>query len=381
MGPRKNLILAIMTAALGYLGIIFYGGDVSAPWPDWTIWAPGPGVAPTPAWESRPQSIEAAIRAQHDTEDWLFSLPSVIGSGVGWTEDGRVALRVFVEPGHALSLPSILEGFPVLVTEAGPFYAGDPAAVTAATDDRDLLPTSRFDRPVPVGVSTGHLNSTAGTIGALVTDGRDTYALSNWHVFVPAGKAALGDPLLQPGPYDGGANPADVIGTLAAFEPVVLSPLASNRIDAAIAKTDQVSPLTPSNGYGSARSRTIKARPGLKVKKYGRTTGLTFGEIESINTSINVNYGSAGSQTARFTGQIIICCSFSAGGDSGSLIVADDVDSEGEAGANDRRPVALLFAGDQVRTIANPIDLVLKRFGVEIVEAESPALAPVVGER
>jgi len=58
-----------------------------------------------------------------------------------------------------------------------------------------------------------------------------------------------------------------------------------------------------------------------KVQKYGRTTGLTFGEIESINTSINVTYGSAGSQVARFTGQIIICCSFSAGGDSGSLIV------------------------------------------------------------
>jgi len=375
MGPRKNLLLAIVTAAIAYLCIIFYGGEISAPWPDWTIWAPGPGVVPPPRWQSDPQSIEAAIRAQHDTETWLFSIPGVIGSGVGWTDEGRVALRVFVERGRAPSLPSILEGFPVLVTEAGPFYAGDPATVTAPAvtgeaADGDLLPTSRFDRPVPVGVSTGHLNSTAGTIGALVTDGTDTYALSNWHVFVPAGKAALGDPLLQPGPYDGGANPADVIGTLAAFEPVVLSPLASNRIDAAIAKTDQVSPLTPSNGYGSARSRTIEARPGLKVKKYGRTTGLTFGEIESINTSINVNYGSAGSQTARFTGQIIICCSFSAGGDSGSLIVADDVDSEGEAGQNDRRPVALLFAGDQVRTIANPIDLVLDRFGVTVVEAK-----------
>ena len=47
----------------------------------------------------------------------------------------------------------------------------------------------------------------------------------------------------------------------------------------------------------------MKARPGLKVQKYGRTTGHTHGEIESINTSINVTYGSAGSQIARFTGQ------------------------------------------------------------------------------
>lgn len=381
MGPRRNLILAITTAIIAYICILWLGGPVPAPWPRGTIWAPGPGLGPTPPRESGPQSIEAAIRAQRSTEDRLFALPFVIGSGVGWTEDGRVALRVFVERGRTPSIPAMLEGFPVLVTEAGPFYAGDPAAVTAEANDGDLLPTSRFERPVPVGISTGHLNSTAGTIGAVVTDGTDTYALSNWHVFVPAGRAAIGDPLLQPGPYDGGASPSDVIGTLAAFEPVVLSPFASNRIDAAIAKTDQVSPLTPSNGYGSARSRTMRARPGLKVQKYGRTTGLTFGEIEAINTSINVNYGSAGSQVARFTGQIIVCCGFSAGGDSGSLIVAHDVDDEGESRANDRRPVALLFAGDRTRTIANPIDLVLDKFGVHIVEAEDVAVAPVVGGR
>jgi len=368
MGPKRNLVLAIFVAVLGYLGILWLDGPTHVPWPDGTIWAPGPGVSPGPGFERGPRSLEAAVRAQFATEEFLFSLPSVIGSGVGWTADGRPAIRVFVEPGHASGLPAMLEGFPVIPTEAGPFYADDPAPVTAEAAD-GLLPTSRFDRPVPVGVSTGHLNSTAGTIGAVVTDGRDTYALSNWHVFVPAGQARIGDPLLQPGPYDGGANPADVIGTLAAFEPVVLSPFASNRIDAAIAKTDQVSPLTPSNGYGSARSETLRARPGLKVQKYGRTTGHTFGEVESINTSINVTYGSAGSQVARFTGQIIVCCSFSAGGDSGSLIVARDVNEDGEAGPNDRRPVALLFAGDRTRTIANPIDLVLDRFGVKIVEA------------
>ncbi|MDX1393107.1 MAG: hypothetical protein R3195_01905 [Gemmatimonadota bacterium] len=373
MGPRKNLALAILTAILGYLGIIFLGGPVPVPWPDGTIWAPGPGVSPTPGFEpGRPvdQSIEGAIRVQSMVEDALFEIDQVLGLGVGWTADGRTALRVFVEPGAVSMVPSRLGGLPVVVSEAGPFYAGVPEAVSAEADDNELLPTSRFDRPVPVGISTGHLNSTAGTIGAVVTDGLETYALSNWHVFVPAGQARVGDPLLQPGPYDGGANPADVIGTLAAFEPVKLSMFANNRIDAAIARTDQVSPFTPSNGYGTARSETMKARPGLRVQKYGRTTGHTFGQVESINTSINVTYGSAGSQVARFTGQVIICCSFSAGGDSGSLIVAHDVDDEGDEGPNNRKPVALLFAGDRTRTIANPIDLVLDRFGVTIVEGE-----------
>jgi len=67
--------------------------------------------------------------------------------------------------------------------------------------------------------------------------------------------------------------------------------------------------------------------------------------------------------TARFAGQIVITGSgelFSAGGDSGSLIV-----SKGLLLA-DRRPVGLLFAGSSVTTIANPIELVLDRFGVRV---------------
>ena len=44
----------------------------------------------------------------------------------------------------------------------------------------------------------------------------------------------------------------------------------------------------------------------------------------------------------------------------GSLIVTDG------RGRKDRRPVALLFAGSPNTTIANPIDLVLDRFGVTV---------------
>ncbi len=62
-----------------------------------------------------------------------------------------------------------------------------------------------------------------------------------------------------------------------------------------------------------------------------------------------------------FEGQILISGGeFSTGGDSGSLIV-----SKGFLAA-DRRPVALLFAGSANNTIANPIDLVLDRFGVAV---------------
>ena len=48
---------------------------------------------------------------------------------------------------------------------------------------------------------------------------------------------------------------------------------------------------------------------------------------------------------------------FSLGGDSGSLIVNEDL----------MEPVALLFAGDGNMTLANPIDEVLNEFNVTIV--------------
>ncbi|MDX1577115.1 MAG: hypothetical protein R3266_01470 [Gemmatimonadota bacterium] len=390
MTPRKNLILAVVLAGVAFVGIRIAPLVIELPIRfDWSL-----DHVPTPQAEQIAQdpfeelgALADVARAQARAEDGLFALAGVTGTGVGWTESGAPAVKVFVEPGTAPALPVRIEDFPVVTHEAGPFdaLAGQeaPAAPGAAqeADIRDLrvsaapasdgqLPNTRFERPVPMGVSTGHLNSTAGTIGAVVTDGRQTYALSNWHVYVPGGRARVGDVLLQPGPYDGGLAPGDVIGTLADFEPVKLSLFANNRIDAAIALTDQVAPRTPSDGYGSPRSETMAAKPGLAVKKYGRTTGFTVGRVDAVNASINVNYGSAGSQVARFNGQVVLCCDMSQGGDSGSLIVAHDVDDEGNPGPNDRRPVALLFAGDRMRTIANPIDLVLDRFGVTIVGDE-----------
>jgi len=363
MNPRKNLVLALVIASMAYvssqveLPISF---DLNLDHVDRKSTEEALGKLQRQMFGD-PQ-LARAMRIQERNENRLFGLPGVIGTGVGWSDSGSPVIKVFLDRDATMPvLAQELGGFPLVVQRAGPF--------TVFPND-GLLPNSRFERPVPMGVSTGHTSSTAGTIGAVVTDGSQTYALSNWHVFVPAGKAKVGDELLQPGPIDGGVQPADVIGTLAAFEPVVLSPFAGNRIDAAIARTDQVMARTPADGYGSPQSVTIAAKPGLRVQKYGRTTGLTMGEVDSVNASINVNYGSAGSQVARFTGQIILCCDMSQGGDSGSLIVAHDVDADGNPGPDDRKPVALLFAGDRRLTIANPIDLVLDRFGVTIVGEE-----------
>jgi hypothetical protein len=255
--------------------------------------------------------------------------------------------------------PQFVAGVQVMPEVTGRFVA----LPADASDGASVDPKRSFARPVPIGVSTGHGRVTAGTIGARVSGGGKTFALSNNHVFAANNEGREGDPLLQPGVVDGGRAPDDVIGTLHDYEPLrfcsaMVCP--GNRIDAAIALTtqDDVSNETPEGGYGAPRSATVEAKLGQKVQKYGRTTGHTVGEVTGLHATMDVNYRTG---VVRFEDQIVISGrGFSAGGDSGSLIV-----TKGTL-MGDRRPVGLLFAGTTTTTLANPIDLVLQRFGVGI---------------
>jgi len=94
------------------------------------------------------------------------------------------------------------------------------------------------------------------------------------------------------------------------------------------------------------------------VQKYGRTTRQTIGQVYAVNATVKVTYDSG---TARFVNQILITPgSFSAAGDSGSLVVY------GGKGSKYGMPIGLLFAGSQSLTVANPIDRVLDYFDVTI---------------
>lgn len=302
-------------------------------------------------------SLAAALAAQAQVaEDWL-AMEGVVGTAVGVDRTGSAVLKVYLaSPGAAALLPRTVAEVPVQMEVTGPIVA---------LEDSPPNPKAGFPRPVPIGVSTGHPDITAGTIGARVSDGFRVFALSNNHVLAANNAGRKGDNFLQPGVADGGRNPADALGTLHDFEPIefcggVVCPL--NRMDAALALTtrEQLGTETPADGYGSPRSVTADAALGMQVQKYGRTTGHTVGRITGINAMVNVDYRG---RRARFTGQIIISGDgFSTGGDSGSLIV-----TKGLLMA-DRRPVGLLFAGSSTNTIANPIDLVLDRFGVSIDE-------------
>ena len=205
---------------------------------------------------------------------------------------------------------------------------------------------------------------TAGTIGARVTDGSETYGLSNNHVFANRNEAKVGDNVIQPGIADGGSDPEHAFGTLTDFEKIrfcsgFLCP--DNRLDAG-----HRSCFTRRAGRGhapewlrgaSVRNRQSDAKPR---RAEVRTDYRTHERHRHWAQRHHQRQLSDRHRAVRR--QIIISGpgSFSTGGDSGSLIVTR------ARGSNDRKPVALLFAGSANTTIANPIDLVLERFGVSI---------------
>jgi hypothetical protein len=219
-------------------------------------------------------------------------------------------------------------------------------------------------RNLHLGVSGGNVNDAtrrfccSGTLGALVSDGTNKYILSNNHVLGRGDQAVAGEDISQPGLIDNNCAISTVVADYTGA-----SPLGSN-VDAAVAQ------LRPGlmDGTGSIEdigvpsSTIVNPSVGLGVAKSGRTTGFTTGTIASINTSVNVQYtrdcGGGKKFTVAYTNQVVINSStFSAGGDSGSLIVTNN---------GSHNPVALLFAGSSSTTIGNPIGLVLTRLGTAL---------------
>lgn len=298
------------------------------------------------------RNLGPALAAQRRHGPRLKAIPGVVGHGVGLV-NGEPGIKVFLLTPGVAGIPSRLDGLPVGVEVTGMFVADD------------LSDPQSWERPAPNGFSIGHPDITAGTLGAIVKDPEGVcYALSNNHVLANSNEATIGDSSLQPGPFDGGQDPVDAIGTLADFEAIDFDG-GNNEIDAAISELlspDAVLGVTPDYAYGAPGTVAVTAALHMKLKKFGRTTGLTYGSVIDVNVTADVCYECAGpwcrncKKLATFVGQIATG-DMSNGGDSGSLIVTDD-------GANN--PVGLLFAGSSSRTLANPIGPVFARFGASI---------------
>jgi hypothetical protein len=225
--------------------------------------------------------------------------------------------------------------------------------------------------PIKLGTSGGNVNDSSrlfccsGTLGSLVTKNGMQYILSNNHVLARSNQASPGEDISQPGLIDNNCRIPPIVADFA-------EAAALGTVDAAIAlvRSGAVDLTGDILDIGPLSPDAQPASIGLSVKKSGRTTGLTTGTIGSINTDVNVQYQSGCGKGRKFTisyqDQVVINGSgFSAGGDSGSLIVTN-------ADSNPQ-PVGLLFAGSSTSTVGNPIQDVINALGISFSATSSTA--------
>jgi len=226
-------------------------------------------------------------------------------------------------------------------------------------------------RPLLMGASVGHVDVTAGTLGAFVSRNGTVCILSNNHVLANEDAGSAGDMILQRAKFDGGKRPADGVARLLHW--IRLKRRGSNSVDVALAALNkgQEHDAQSLRELVGGTNRTLKGLgpsfidEGETVYKVGRTTGATKGRVTAFdldNVVVNYDVGNL-----RFDGQIEIegagTKSFSDGGDSGSLIINSRMQA-----------VALLFAGSDTGarngaglTYANPIQPVLKELKAKLL--------------
>ncbi|MBN1147354.1 MAG: hypothetical protein JXA78_08860 [Anaerolineales bacterium] len=340
--------------------------------------------------------LQEARRAKALHRSAILSRANVVGLGVGYKVSGsRVTdeLSVVVLVRRKMPLASL------------PPEAIIPREVESVRTDvlqigeiRPLQARTDRWRPAPAGVSLGHYHITAGTFGCVVLDRASgaRLMLSNNHVLANSNQAALGDPILQPGPLDGGQLGQDIIARLERFQPIRFNtapatcnlaksyawlgnwlarqlgsrhqlqalqtnPALTNLVDAAVARPLEDSAILDESLEIGQVSGVSAPHLGMLVRKSGRTTAFTSGAISVLDATVVIDYGAQ--FAATFENQIITT-PMSLGGDSGSLLVAN----------NAPQAVGLLFAGSDQATIHNPIQAVLESLNVSLPSAPAQAL-------
>jgi len=241
------------------------------------------------------------------------------------------AIRVYVEkkvPEAMLVtediIPKEIDGIPTDVVEVGRIVALSPP----------FDPTARV-RPLTAGVSIGNIKITAGTLGwyYLDKDG-NRYLGSNAHIFCdePFADQPSATEIVQPGPYDGGNLPYDLVGHYV-FHKKIMSPPEYNKLDFAVSTvevdcdwkiwqeytpTDLVGHLFAGSqtvtivfkgkyiqelGYSPLNARIVDVQVGDHVEKWGRTSGHNSGTVIDTSAVVRVYYD--GSRYALFDDQII----------------------------------------------------------------------------
>lgn len=248
------------------------------------------------------------------------------------------------------SLPDEVGGVPLIAHKMGPVTVRPEAAANTTNRGNLYVRQGR----ICCGSSCAPTSENcSGTLGALVQldDSNQLYLLSNNHVFAGCNHVPRNQPILAPSSMDGRPD-IRAPGEIGRYE--MISPLSSGspnfvdpcEIDLAIARATNPDIVSSWQGGASGGYDTPSAvaRPVslMRVKKFGRTTGLTFGEVEAkVSTPTPITYNAKHFKGVVWFRDVWTVRAqsddpFALGGDSGSLVVTED---EGEA-------VGMVFAAN-----------------------------------
>ncbi len=310
-------------------------------------------------------TFEEVVARKQEVEQHYLALPGVTGIDVGFKEVGgrttaELSIRVHVAQKKdrvpaAERVPADIDGIVTDVLERN--Y--ELQVVSHQLDVSAQADTTHY-AALEGGISMGPSRAIggfifAGTLGAIVMDNANNQraALTNFHVACVDNSWHVGDRMVQPSRIDTGSVPADEFGA------IVRATLSSN-VDGAVISVDSgKSTSCQVVEIGQVRG-TKAATLGMSVRKRGRTTGLTYGSVDGLASTVNIDYGD-GIGVRTLSNQVSIKADttrnalFSDHGDSGSVIVDDS-----------GYVVGLLFAGAGAGTIANPIAAVLSELNVAI---------------
>jgi hypothetical protein len=314
------------------------------------------------------------------SQQFAATVTGVSNPGVTWYVNGQSAgnstVGTITSSGLYLA-PGTLPSPPIVSVTASAEAAPNVLASAIVTVAR---PTNNQDVqafPIKLGTTGGNVNDLnatggkvfccSGTLGALVQRGGQQFILSNNHVLDRSDQGSVGDAISQPGLADANCDPQSV-ATVAHLSQA--APLKTSNVDAALAAvvTGAVDPSGTILDLGTVAGSSIADAPPAStpadpaavlgaaepVAKSGRATGLTCSTLESVKTSVQVDYQTScqgnTAFTVTFTNQVVVQGgAFSSAGDSGALILTADT----------AQPVALLYAGNSDSSTGNPIADVL----------------------
>lgn len=296
---------------------------------------------------------------------------------VGFSEDEKKVI-IFthnkVSKGDEKVLPFTFGGYTVVYSQGGIAYVkGNPP---------------QPQQPRPFNLRNGRYTCGssifpahcigAGTFGLIVSDAAgELYGMTNNHVAGACNHAMPGLPILAPGPVDAIESACDpfTIGRHSRLLPIndgIPENIdISQNCDVSLFKLTDPAKVTSFQGDAYDTPALIATpQPGQRVRKYGRTTGLTTGKLvaqvaSAMPVAYNVNEYNV-RKSVWFDTIFVVegdnNLPFSRPGDSGSLVVSQDA-------AGNPVAVGLVFAGNEQRnqSFILPLPDVMQKLGVTIV--------------